>query len=192
MKIIFTDSFSKSIKRIHWQDSVPYKIWDIVRNGIPRFLKNIWAFRKPLWYFHWWDYRYTLDMLEKSITIMEEGMRTRGWEVRETLNPKLKSMTRALEILRNNKESNYIERAEIELGDLFINDWQFEELENGNKKLIDNQSSEERAHNRKVFERAKQIEDAEWIELWEIFKGTKNSKKAGEKYDGSDMRAWWD
>lgn len=192
MKIIFTDSFSKSIKRLHWQNSVLYKIWDVFRYGVPRFFRNIWVFRKALWAFHWWDYRYTLDMLERSITIMEEGMRTRGLEVEETKNPKLKSMRRALEILRNNKESNYIERAENELGHLFINDWQFEELENGNMGVIDNQSAEERDHNRKVFDRARQIEDEEWAELWGIFKGTKNSKKVDKKYDGSDMRSWWD
>jgi hypothetical protein len=43
-----------------------------------------------------------------------------------------------------------------------------------------------------VYNRASEIEEQEWKELWEIFKGTENSKKVGESYDGTDMRSWWD
>jgi hypothetical protein len=119
---------------------------------------------------------------------MEKGMSECGNEVSETREPKVKAMKRALELLRNNKEDNYIERAESELGPL--SNWEWEVDEDG--VLVDRDTPEQKEHNRKVFDRAREIENSEWKELWEIFKGTKNSRKYGKKYDGTDMRAWWD
>jgi hypothetical protein len=127
-------------------------------------------------------------MMERSLTIMEKGMSERGMEVSETREPKVKAMRRALELLRNNREDNFVERAEAELGPL--SDWEWEVDENG--VLVDSDTPEQKEHNRKVFERANELQNSEWRELWDIFKGTKNSKKYGKNYDGTDMRAWWD
>jgi hypothetical protein len=115
-------------------------------------------------------------------------MSTKGMEVSETREPKVKSMKRVLELLRNNREDNFVERAEAELGPLSKWDWELDE----NGMLMDRDTPEQKEHNRNVFKRASEIEDSEWKELWEIFKGTRNSKKYGKKYDGTDMRAWWD
>jgi len=175
-----------------WHESKVYKFYSLFRYDIPNFFGNIWKFRKELRNHQWWDYRFTLNMLERSLTIMEAGISSKGMEVDETKEPKVKAMRRALELLRNNKEDSYINQAELELGELVIHDWEFEEVEGENYKLVDKDTPEQKTHNRRVFERAKQIEDAEWKELWEIFKGTKNSKKYGKKYDGTDMRSWWD
>jgi hypothetical protein len=188
MDIRFTDSFSKSLKRLIWHQHWLYKTYALFRYDIPLFLKNIWRFRKELWQHQWWDYRFTLDMFQRSLTIMEKGMSEKGFEVTETREPKIKSMRRALELIRNNREDNYVERAEAELGELSRWDWEIDE----NGFMIDRDTPEQKEHNRKVFERAREIEDAEWTELWEIFKGTKYSKKFGKKYDGTDMRGWWD
>ena len=119
-------------------------------------------------------------------------MKEKGMEISETREPKLKSMERALELLKHKLDDDYIDRAESELGKLIFYDWEFEEIGDDRYQLIDKESPEEKTHNRKVFERAKEIEDKEWKELWEIFKGTKLSKKYGKKYDGTDMRSWWD
>lgn len=192
MDVQFTDSFTKSLKRLAWHESKVYRFYSLFRYDIPHFFTNIWKFRKQLWSHHWWDYRFTLNMLERSLTIMESGMSTKGMEVSETREPKVKAMRRALELLQNNKEDNYIAKAEMELGELVMHDWKFEEVDGGNYRLLDKDTPEEKEHNRKVFQRAKQIEDAEWKELWEIFKGTRYSKKYGKKYDGTDMRSWWD
>ncbi len=115
-------------------------------------------------------------------------MKKRGIEVSETREPKVKAMGRALELLKHKLDDDYIERAEAELGPL--SDWEWETDENG--VLIDRDTPEQKEHNRNVFKRAHEIENKEWKELWEIFKGTKNSKKYDKKYDGTDMRAWWD
>jgi hypothetical protein len=192
MDVQFTDSFTKSLKRLAWHESKVYRFYSLFRYDIPHFFTNIWKFRKQLWSHHWWDYRFTLNMLERSLTIMESGMSTKGMEVSETREPKVKAIRRALELLQNNKEDNYVAKAEIELGELVMHDWEFEEVDGGNYRLLDKDTPEEKEHNRKVFQRAKEIEDAEWKELWEIFKGTRYSKKYGKKYDGTDMRSWWD
>jgi hypothetical protein len=188
MKVQFTDSFGKSLKRLIWHQHWLYRTYALFRYDIPLFVKNVWRFRSELWNHQWWDYRYTLNIMERSLTIMERGMSTKGMEVSETREPKVKSMKRVLELLRNNREDNFVERAEVELGPLSKWDWELDE----NGMLVDRDTPEQKEHNRNVFKRAREIEDSEWKELWEIFKGTRNSKKYGKKYDGTDMRAWWD
>jgi hypothetical protein len=194
MKVQITDSFTKSLKRLIWHQHWLYKTYALFRYDIPLFVKNVWRFRNELWDHQWWDYRFTLNMLERSLTIMEDGMASKGWEVRETREPKVKAMRRALELLKNNREDNYTERAEAELGPLVMHEWEFEEVPDKPhlSMLVDKDTPEEKEHNRRVFARAREIEQAEWKELWEIFKGTKRSTKYGKSYDGTDMRAWWD
>jgi hypothetical protein len=192
MDVQIADSFTKSLKRLMWHESKVYKVYALFRYDIIHFLKNIWRFRKELWSHSWWDYRFTLNMLERSLTIMEKGMSERGIEISETREPKVKKMQRALELLKNSREDNFIDRAEQELGELKLSDWQFELLENGNHRLIDDETESDKEHNLKIYQRARQIENDEWNEMWEIFKGTKYSKKYGKKYDGTDMRGWWD
>jgi hypothetical protein len=192
MDVQITDSFTKSLKRLMWHQHWLYKTYALFRYDIPLFVKNIWRFRKELWNHQWWDYRFTLNMLQRSLTIMEQGMSEKGMEVTETREPKVQSMRRALEILRNSKEDNYIQRAEDEIGALIIHEWEFEDAGGGNSRFVDRETPEEKKHNRKVFERAREIEETEWKELWEIFKGTKYSKRYDDRYDGTDMRSWWD
>ena len=189
MDVQITDSFTKSLKRLMWNESKVYRVYALFRYDIAHFLKNIWRFRKELWSHAWWDYRFTLNMLERSLTIMEKGMSEKGMEVSESREPKVKKMQRALELLKNSREDNFVERAEQELGELKLSEWQFELLENGNRRLIEDESEKDKKHNRKVYQRARQIEEKEWKELWGIFKGT---YKTWENFDGTDMRGWWD
>ena len=191
MKVEFADTFFKSLKRLAMQQTWWYKTYSTIRYDIPHFIKNIYRFRRELYSHHWWDYRFTLNMLERSLTIMEKGMSEKGHEVSETREPKVKAMRRALELLKNNREDNFIDRAEDELGELILSDWLFEEREDG-VELVDTESKKDKAHNRKVFKRAVAIENKEWNELWDILKGTKNSHKFGPEFDGKDMRGWWD
>lgn len=191
MKVQFADTFFKSLKRLAMQQTWWYKTYSTIRYDIPRFIKNVYRFRKELYNHQWWDYRFTLNMLERSLTIMEKGMSEKGHEVSETREPKVKAIRRALELLKNNREDNYIDRAEDELGELILSDWLFEDREDG-VELVDTESKKDKAHNRKVFKRAVAIEKAEWNELWQIIKGTKNSNNFGPQFDGTDMRGWWD
>jgi hypothetical protein len=121
---------------------------------------------------------------------MERGMSKDGMEVRETRNVKLIMMRRALELLKHKLDDDYIQRAELELGAINRSEFEFEEMEDGNYRLIDNDTPADKKHARKVYKRARVIEDKEWVELWSIFRGNKFT--TWEKYDGSDLRGWWD
>jgi hypothetical protein len=188
MKVQITDTFIDSLKRMNRHQTWWYKAYSTIRYDIPYFVSNVWRFRKELYTHRWWDYRFTLNMLEKSLTIMEKEMSTKGFEVSETREPKVKAMQKALELLRNNREDNYIQRVETQIGPLSEWDWDFDE----NGFMIDKDTPGQKEHNRLVFKKAKELEDQEWKELWDIFKGSRYSKKYGPKYDGSDMRSWWD
>ncbi|MFN9956426.1 MAG: hypothetical protein ACK55I_25290, partial [bacterium] len=68
-------------------------------------------------------------MMERSLTIMEGGISTKGIEADYSREPKVAAMRRALELLRNNREDNFVERAEADLGPL--SKWEFEVDEKG-------------------------------------------------------------
>ena len=178
MDVQITDSFTKSLKRLMWHESKVYKVYALFRYDIAHFLKNIWRFRKELWSHAWWDYRFTLNMLERSLTIMEKGMSEKGMEVSESREPKVKKMQRALELLKNSREQNFIDRAELELGELPHNPFEFEDMGDGSHRLIDNDTPAERKLAQRIYKRARQIEEKEWKELWKIVDG--------------DLRGWWD
>jgi hypothetical protein len=192
MKVEASDSFFESLERLAWYDTKLWKVWDFIKITIPRFFKNIWRFRKELAHHEWWDYRYTLEMLYRSLSIMVVKLEKDGIEEDSSRGKKVQKIKRALELLKHKLDDDYSDRIEVELGKLILHDWEFEELENGNHRLIDNDTPAERKHNRMIFKEAHKLEDKEWIELWNILKGTKYSKTWGDKFDGTDMRGWWD
>jgi hypothetical protein len=171
-----------------------YKIWEFFRRGLPTFFKNIWKFRKELYSHDWWDYTFTLEILYRSLVIMEEGMSKKGMEVAETRNVKVKQIRRAIELLKHKLDDDYLERVEAELGPInytnFLDEKNWKKLEGGNYELIDNDTPEEKKHGRKVFKTARKLEEKEWKELWNIIKGTKFT--SWEEFDGTDLRNWWD
>ena len=194
MDVQMKDSFFESVERLVWYDTKLWKVWEFIRRGLPNFLKNIWRFRKELYNHHWWDYHFTLEMLYRSLTIMVVKLEKDGIEEDESRMKKVGKIYRALELIKHKLDNDYVNRAEIELGEISYKPIRFEPIEgsDGLFSLEDDDTSEEKKHIAKVFKRAKEIEDTEWKELWEIFKGTKFSKKFGWAYDGSDMRGWWD
>ena len=192
MKVEASDSFFESLERLAWYDTKLWKVWDFIKRTIPRFFKNIWRFRKELAHHEWWDYRYTLEMLYRSLSIMVVKLEKDGIEEDSSRGKKVQKIKRALELLKHKLDDDYVERVEKELGELYSDPWEFEPTEDGNYRLIDNDTKDEREHNSKVFKLAHKLEDKEWIELWNILKGTKYSKTWGDKFDGTDMRGWWD
>ena len=165
-----------------------------------RFIKNVWAFRKALWNFRWWDYTFTLDMLKVCLKEMSDNLETKGIEVDEPRIKKVAKMRRAIEIINNMKGVYHIEMAEKELGELFIMPFEFKSSEShpDSYELVDNKTIEQKEHNSKIYERASEIEEQEWVEIWEIFKGQDNSKYSpligewDDWFDGTGARGWWD
>ena len=191
MKVEFKDSFFESLEKLVWYDTNLWKVWSAIRYDIPLFLKNVWRFRKELYNHQWWDYRFHLEMIYRSLSIMEKGMSEKGIEVTETRDVKVQKMRRALELLKHKLDDDYIQRAELELGELTHKSIEFEPIEGSDSyRLVDTDTPAEKKHARKVYKRARVIEDVEWKELWDIFKGKKFT--TWEKYDGSDLRGWWD
>ena len=207
MKVEFKDTFFESVERLVWYDTKLFKVWEFIRRGIPTFFGNIWRFRKELYSHQWWDYRYTLEMLRRSLVIMEKELSVKGMEVSESRDKKVAKIRRAIQLLDNRLNDSYIEQAENELGKLYLKPMEFEPTEDGNYQLIENETKEEREHNRRVFKLSSTIDDREWRELWNIFKGQsildfkkyvktlpkeEQSKAWDNWFNGSDMRGWWD
>jgi hypothetical protein len=211
MKVEFADTFGDSIKRLIRHNTWWYKTYSLFRYGIPRFLKNVWKFRNPLANHYWWDHHSLLKFMEIGISDMGDKMEKHGHEVDISRLKKVKAMKRAAELMRNYNEDLYIEMAEAELGEIINHDWEFEAVDDkpGYSKLIDKETEEEKAHNRKVFERSHEIAEEEWKELWRIIEGqdrreyqkileslTEEEHKDEDHYykwfDGTGLRGWWD
>ena len=211
MKVKFADSFGDSLKRMVRHQTWWYKTYELFRYDLPRFFKNVWTFRKALWSHYWFDHHGTLKFVEIGLTNISDTVEKYGNEVDGPRLKKVAAMRRAIELIRNYNQDKYIEMAEKEIGELVIHDWEFEPVEDkpGYSRLIDKDTDEERIHNRKVFDRAHEIEEQEWDELFKILKGqdykeyrelydaqTEEEKKErelwNEWFDGSGIKGWWD
>jgi hypothetical protein len=211
MKVGFADSFGDSIKTLIRHQTWWYKTYELFRYDLPRFFKNVWTFRKALWSHYWFDHHGTLKFLEIGLTNISDTIEKYGNEIDGPRLKKVAAMRRAIELIKNYNEDNYITMAEKELGDLVHHDWEFEPVEDkpGYSRLIDKDTDEEKIHNRKVFDRAREIEEQEWNELFKILKGqdhkeyrelydaqTEEEKKErelwNEWFDGSGIKGWWD
>lgn len=200
MEVKFADSFWKSLKRLAMHQTWWYKTYEVLRYKIPRFVKNIWYFRKELWRFRSWDYTFNLMMLSRSLEKTAYTLEFHGNEINETRFKKVEKIKRVVEIIKSLDESNYIDRAEKELGELKNGDWLFNGVED---------TPDEKVHNRKVYDLATKIENDEWNELFDILRGQNHEeyKKIVENateeekwnldlwtrwFDGSGMKHWWD
>ena len=199
MEIKFADSFGDSLKTLIRHNTWWYKTYELFRYDLPRFFKNIWTFRKALWNHYWFDHHGTLKFLEIGLTNISDTVEKYGHEVDESRLKKVAAMRRAIELIKNYNEDNYIDMSEKELGELMLHDWEFEDVPDkpGFSQLVDNDTEEERVHNRKVFDRAREIGEQEWSELFVILKGqdyTKFDKDIDwvKQFDGSGLRGWWD
>jgi hypothetical protein len=211
MEIKFADTFSKSLKKLMWHENKIYKFYSFFRRDIWRFLKNVWRFRKPLSSHYWWDHHGTLMFMEVGLTHMSENLEKKGMEIEISRMKKVEAMKRAVQIIKNYNEGNYIEMAESEVGSLYLHDWEFEEVPDkpGLTRLVEKNTEEVDKHNSKVFELSRKIEEKEWKELFKILKGqdyknykkfektlTEEEKKETDQYykwfNGSGLKGWWD
>jgi len=136
---------------------------------------------------------------EDALIHMSKRIEKDGIEVDESRLKKVVAMKRAIQLIQNYNNDSYIEMAESELGEIIHYPWEFEGVEgkNGVSRLVDKETDKEKEHNSKVFKRAREIEESEWVELYEILKGQDYSKFNKEEdwykqFDGSGMRGWWD
>ncbi len=200
MKITFADSFWKSLRTMNRHQTWWYKTYAVFRYKIPMFFENFWFFRKQLWEFRSWDYTFNLRLLGRSLEKTAHTLEHYGQEVEEHRMKRVNKIKSVLHIINSINEGLYIDRAEQQLAELKnLQGWTMERED----------TIEEREHNKKIFELARQIEDSEWNELWDILKGQniqeyknlmnslsdeekKNRDVWNEWNDGSGMKGWWD
>ena len=186
------ESILERVKDFFWYDLNLLRVWDVFRIGIPTFFKNIWRFRKELYRHQWWDYNYTLQMLYRSLSIMVVKLEKDGYEVESSRLKKVEKIYRVLELLKHKLDDDYVDRAEKVLGEINWKPIEFKLLNDSEElyEMVNNDTPTEKEHIKKVFEYSKELENKEWIEIWEILKGKEFTTM--EEYDGTDMRAWWD
>lgn len=200
MKVVIADSFWKSLDAMRRHGTWWYKTYEVVCYKIPSFFRNLWFFRKEIWEFRGWDYTFNLRLLSRSLQKTAYVMEYHGHEVEISRMKKVEKIKRAIEILNSINESVYIDKAENELGELRnLDGWSMDRED----------TQEEKDHNGSVFKLAKEIEDNEWNELWDILRGQNHqeyldlmnilSDEEKEKrdvwnewHDGSGMKGWWD
>lgn len=180
MKIKFTSSFYDSLNKLVRYNRWYNVAWRTVRYNIPTFFKNIWYFRKELYDFEAWDYRFNLNLFQRSLESTADYIEHRGIEIEESRLKKVAKIRRVIELLEQDKRDTWIDKAEAELGKLHI-DWEWSDRE---------YTPEQTSHNLKVFQRADELEVEAWNELWETIKGKKYTTE--EEFDGSGIRGWWD
>lgn len=180
MKVKFTSSFYDSLDKLASYSRWYNIAWRTIRYSIPMFFKNIWYFRKELYDFEAWDYRFNLDLFQRSLEATADYIEHKGSEIDESRLKKVAKIRRVIELLEEDKKDTWVEKAEAELGGLHI-DWKWEDKE---------YTPEEKEHNRRIFQRANELETEAWNELWETIKGKKYTTE--EEFDGSGIQGWWD
>ena len=200
MKVVFTDSFWKSLRVMARQETWWYKTYEFFRYKLPAFFRNLYYFRRELWEFRGWDYSFNLSLFARSLEKTSEVIEKHGNEVESSKNKKVEKIKRVVELIKNSREDLYIYRAEEELGEIRGENWFL-----GDEEL----NPDDMEHNRKVYARAREIEEMEWSEIWDILRGqnideyrTLMGKLPPEEkdkmdvwndwYDGSGIRNWWD
>ena len=180
--------------------SIYYRVKDFLIIDFPRFIKNIWKFRKALWNHRWYDYSGTLQFLEIGIGDISSTLKQKGIEVEYSRNKKVIKMERVVEILTNIREYRYFDIVEGEMGRKYNgHKIEFVPLEENPDlfELVDYDTDEQREFNTQYYARVTELENQEWIELWEILKGQDYDKfdktqDWDNQFDGSGMRGWWD
>jgi hypothetical protein len=152
------------------------------------FTINCWKFRKILWNHRSYDYIFTLQTLRTSLEILYSGMET-SYEEKESLTKKLNQIKRAITLLQNIEDDNYVDRVELELGKKYVSNIKIKPKH----ILINDVDPLQDEINRLIFDRSIELQEKEWTELFQILKGQDNSEIENWDcdFDGSGMRSWW-
>jgi len=189
MELHFTDSFYKSLKVLVRHESWWYKTYEFFRYDIYRFFKNIFLFRKELYNFHAWEYSFNLRLFQKSLILTADYLEKNGWEEDVSRGKKVKAIRRVVELLEHVINDDFLNQTEKELGVELKFSKNFWKNESEDKDPVQEEI------NKKIINRSTEIEKQQWDELWSILKGKEIdfwNESWDEKFDGSDIRGWWD
>lgn len=173
--------------------SIPY---DILRYDIPNFFRNIYLFRKELYNFRSFDSIYNLSMFGRSLELTANHIDKYGYEEDVSRNKKVDKMRRAIQLINNIKQDNFIEQAEAQLGHELVHKIRWEVMPGTDlHHMIDDCNEQEQEMNKKISDLADKIEISEWKELCYIIKGQDTCPKDMDfdiYFDGSGLKTWWD
>jgi len=181
-------------------------LYDTVRYDIPRFIRNLWTFRKALYEFRWYDYHGTLLMLKTCVDIKAHKTEHHGLEINETRRKKVYYMKRVAYLLDQILQDDFATLAENRLGrKLIFKEWRFEPIEGSTstRLVVEDQSESEHQHNMEIYTEASRIEREMWTEVFDILKGDIytydlvnnpkfKSKMYEEIHNGKGLINWWD
>jgi hypothetical protein len=130
---------------------------------------------------------------------MADNLETKGIEVDHSRMKKVTMIRRCVEILTHFKNDDFVDLAETELGELPKSNFEFKKIEDSDYyELLDLSPDEDQEKTTKIFERAREIEEEYWSELWGILKGNQDYKTFDtnidfyDQFNGTGMRGWWD
>lgn len=126
-------------------------------------IKNIWIFRREIMGFRDWDYVHSLRILKKAFE--QQLIITEKFDMEGETTPvaSLKEMIKNLEIIT---DDDFYSKAEQELGVKINNGYCFRDGKMVKLELSD----EELENNKRVFERAMEIENEAWDNISKGFK----------------------
>ena len=202
MEIRFKNTFFESFKRMINRERWYWKLWDLFRYDIPRFFRNLWLFRKNLWNHTWYNGDSSvLPWVKTAVDDMAWRIEKYGHEVDESRMKKVAKMRRLSYLIDVCVKDEFIEEAEKELRLKYVYyPFEFEEISGSEDlyQLKQNETPRDKENNSKIINRSHEIQKEYWEEICAIIKGPdyealrESDGDWDEKYDGSDLRAWWD
>lgn len=136
---------------------------------------NFFKFAKIVSCYRPWDYQYITEMMEFQLKDLCNNIEKNGIEVDEYRLPKIEKMKHTIELLHNHNEDNYIDRSGYIQEATRFN---FSPHGDGCKQCtLEKVPGYENYDEHKVFADARELEEKEWNELFEVLK---------------DLRSWWD
>ena len=130
---------------------------------------------------------------------MANNLEVKGNEIEEVRMKKVEKIRRAVQLLNNFRDDDFIELAETELGAELVTNYEFVKIKDSdNYEMVDLAPEEDQEMNKKIFERSRQLEEQYWSELWDILKGNQNYEDFDKdvdfykQFNGTGMRGWWD
>lgn len=201
MEVKFTDSFFESLKTLSWHESKIYKTWSFFWYKIPAFVRNIWRFRKELYEYRRFDWRYNIAMFRRGLELEADYIEKHGLEVEVSRLKKVEKMRRAIEIIKLHEDGDFIKEAEKEFGYEFVyGGFDFVPTIIDGKELhemVDTNTKEDQERNTALMHRAWDIEKETIVELFEILKGQDYEQfnkdvDWNDQFDGTGIFGWWD
>jgi hypothetical protein len=189
---------------LSFKKNLMFMFYRIKNLSLVKFIRNFWNFRKEIYRYEPWDYRFQLSMFRRSIDLESQYIEKYGIEVDEHRLKKVSKMKRVVEIMKWHENDSFIELAEIHLNKEVVSKWNFEKINDttfnpiSNKdlyELVQEISEEESKINNEIYALADKIEKDSWNELFEILKGKEYKKEDGDWdmwFDGSGLKGWWD